>query len=180
MEEVQIDVKVAAVQDISLIAEYWASATDDYLVSLGVDLSKRIPPDKLMEFLSIQWSLPYSENQAYPVIWWVNNRPAGHCNINMISFADQAHMHLHMWKPDLRGLGYGADLVKLSLSFFFKNFKLKKIICEPYASNDAPNKTLAKAGFTFVKEYITIPGAINFEQPVKQWIMTLEDFENSL
>jgi len=178
MDDLSIDVKEATLQDIRLIAEYWEKASDSFLESLGVDLSKRVSADVLIERLTYQYSLPYAEKQAYPVIWYVNNRPVGHCNINMISFGEEAHMHLHLWEPLLRRSGYGSQLVKLSLPFFFKNFNLKKLICEPYALNDAPNKTLPIAGFTFVKEYVTVPGPINFEQPVKQWIMTIEDFEN--
>jgi hypothetical protein len=34
-----------------------------------------------------------------------------------------------------------------------------------------------KAGFDFVKEYITVPGWLNFEQPVKRWELSLEKFE---
>lgn len=178
MTDQSIEVKEATVQDIRLIADYWDRASDAYLESMGVDLSKRISADVVFERLTYQNSLPYSEKQAYPVIWHVNNRAVGHCNINMISFGDEAHMHLHLWEPLLRRSGYGYQLVKLSLPFFFKNFNLKKLICEPYALNDAPNKTLPKAGFTFVKEYVTVPGAINFEQPVKQWVMLVEDFNN--
>lgn len=39
-------------------------------------------------------------------------------------------------------------------------------------SNPAPNKTLKKAGFELVKEYVTTPGPINFEQPVKLWCLS--------
>jgi hypothetical protein len=31
-------------------------------------------------------------------------------------------------------------------------------------------------GFEFIKEYITIPGFLNFEQPVRLWQLTLERF----
>jgi hypothetical protein len=57
---------------------------------------------------------------------------------------------------------------------------LKKLFCEPYALNPAPNKTLEKIGFEFVKEYITTPGWINFEQPVKLWMMDFEKFKTLL
>jgi RimJ/RimL family protein N-acetyltransferase len=178
MEDAQIDVKEASLQDIRLIADYWEKASDTFLESLGVDLSKRVSGDVLIDRLTHQHSLSYADKQAYPLIWFLNSRPIGHCNINMISYGEVAHMHLHLWEPLLRRSGYGARLVRMSLPFFFENFKLQKIICEPYALNDAPNKTLEKVGFTFVKEYITVPGAINFEQPVKQWEITIDDFKS--
>ena len=43
--------------------------------------------------------------------------------------------------------------------------------------NPAPNKTLARVGFEFVKEYVTVPGSINFEQPVNRWEMTREKYK---
>ena len=67
----------------------------------------------------------------------------------------------------------------MSLSYFFKHLKLQKVVCEPYALNDAPNKTLKKAGFNFIKEYTTIPGSLNFEQPVKQWSLLNTEFVES-
>jgi len=73
-------------------------------------------------------------------------------------------MHLHLWNAASRKKGIGSQLVKMSLKYFFENLKLKRLFCEPYALNPAPNKTLEKTGFDFVKEYITIPGAFNFEQ----------------
>jgi len=86
-------------------------------------------------------------------------------------------MHLHLWNKDVRKKGYGTRFVKLSLPYFFGNYQLKKLFCEPYALNPAPNKTLEKAGFEFIKEYTTIPGFINFEQPVCLWEMRFEKFK---
>ena len=60
----------------------------------------------------------------------------------------------------------------MTLPFFFEKLKLRRLFSEPYALNEAPNKTLKKVGFELVKEYTTIPGSLNFEQPVKRWEMT--------
>ncbi|MUV02499.1 hypothetical protein GN157_02150 [Flavobacterium rakeshii] len=57
----------------------------------------------------------------------------------------------------------------MSTAAYFNNLKLKKLYCQPNAFNPSPNKTLEKAGFRFVKEYITTPGSITFEQAVKLW-----------
>jgi RimJ/RimL family protein N-acetyltransferase len=86
-------------------------------------------------------------------------------------------MHLHLWNSSARQKEADAALVKLTLPFFFENLRLKDLFCEPYALNPAPNKTLAKTGFEFVKEYITIPGALNFEQPVYRWQLTYEKYK---
>ena len=49
------------------------------------------------------------------------------------------------------------------------------LICEPYAHNQAPNGILPELGFTKVKTYRTIPGAINFEQQVNRWELKREN-----
>ena len=87
-------------------------------------------------------------------------------------------MHLHLWNAENRTKGFGTKLLKMTLPFFFENLHLKKLYCEPYALNPAPNKTLENIGFEFEKEYITIPGSLNFEQPVKRWVMGLEKYKD--
>jgi RimJ/RimL family protein N-acetyltransferase len=56
-------------------------------------------------------------------------------------------MHLHMWRADLRGKGYGGRLFCLAAIEFYKRFKLKRIICEPKADNPSPNRLLQRIGF---------------------------------
>lgn len=60
-------------------------------------------------------------------------------------------MHLHLWEANKRRKGIGAQLVKLSLAYFFNDLKLKQLFSESYALNSAPNKVLKKIGFTFIK-----------------------------
>jgi hypothetical protein len=44
--------------------------------------------------------------------------------------------------------------------------------------NPAPNKTLEKIGFTFIKSHTCVPGYLNFEQEVNRWEMTHETFKS--
>ncbi|HWY34787.1 MAG TPA: GNAT family protein, partial [Nitrosopumilaceae archaeon] len=107
----------------------------------------------------------------------LNNKNIGHSNVNKIVFGEEAHMHLHIWSEDVRKKGVGAELVKLTIPYFFENLKLKKLYCEPYALNQAPNKTLQKVGFEFVKKYRTTPGWLNFEQEVNLWVIYPDKFK---
>ncbi|HEV8273791.1 MAG TPA: GNAT family protein, partial [Chitinophagaceae bacterium] len=144
---------------------------------MGVDLSKMPTREGWKEMLNEQLSQAYEEKKSYCIIWLLNDEPVGHSNVNRIIFGEEAYMHLHIWKPGNRTKGMGLQFVKMTLPFFFQNMKLKKICCEPFALNPAPNKTMEKLGFEFIKEYITIPGFINFEQPVKHWELTYEKFK---
>ena len=123
-----------------------------------------------------QLSTPLDQKLSYCIIWELDNKPIGHSNTNPTIFGEEAFMHLHIWDPVSRKKGLGSELIKRTLPYFFKNLKLKRLYSEPYALNPAPNKALEKAGFELEKEYVTIPGYLNFEQPVKRWVLTQEKF----
>lgn len=163
--------------DIALIINYWLSAEPSYLEGMGVDLSKMPNKEQWVNLLTEQLSQSYPDKKAYCTIWEMDGTAIGHCNVNKIIFGQEAFMHLHLWYPEKRIKGMGAQLVKKSLPYFFNNLQLKTLYCEPYALNPAPNKTLPKVGFEFVKEYITVPGYLNFEQRVCLWQMKKEQFE---
>jgi len=165
-------------EDIELIASYWLSADKDFLAGMGADIGKIPSQGYWVEMLLQQLEQGYEEKKSYATIWEADGKAVGHCNINKIIFGSEAYMHLHLWNTDSRQKGMGAQLVKLSLPYFFGNCKLKTLYCEPYALNPAPNKTLEKTGFTFVREYVTTPGFLNFEQPVKLWEMSYDTFKS--
>lgn len=162
--------------DIDLIADYWQNADPAFLVGMGVDLSKVPSRAHLTVMLSEQLAQSYPEKHSYAMIWLAGNQPVGHSNVNKIIYGEEAYMHLHLWNTSLRQKGMGTALVKMTLPWFFENLKLKKLYCEPYALNPAPNMTLEKVGFTFVRQYVTTPGWINFEQPVNLWELSYEAF----
>ena len=163
--------------DIDPITDYWFAADRDFLQAMGADIDKLPTREQWKAMLAKQIGQDYPEKKSYCLIWLVDGEPVGHSNVNQISFGHEAHMHLHIWHANGRAKGYGAKLVKLGLPYFFENLQLQKIICEPYALNPAPNKTLAKVGFRFIREYITTPGFINFEQPVTRWEITREQWK---
>lgn len=162
--------------DISSIVDYWLQDDPAFMQGMGVDLARIPDAAFLRRMLSAQIDADYREKSAYCTIWLIDGKPAGHCNVNKVVFGEEAYMHLHLWQRDSRLKGYGAVLVRLSLPYFFRNLQLKRICCEPYALNPGPNKTLERVGFTFVKEYTTTPGYLNFEQPVCHWVLTAEDW----
>ncbi len=169
MKEEKISVREIRPSDIHALAEYWYRSDPEYLASLGVDLDKLPDRTSFVVMLEEQLRQPYEQKQAYCIIWELDGQPVGHSNINKITFGREAYMHLHLWRPETRKQGYGLQLLRLTLSHYFRNFELQTLYCEPYARNPAPSRTLEKVGFVFEKEYLTIPGAINFEQPVKRW-----------
>jgi ribosomal-protein-alanine N-acetyltransferase len=164
--------------DIPALVNYWMRASPDFLTGMGVDLAKLPSAKDFSERLNSQLLLPVDKRVSYCLIWELDGERVGHCNTNPTFFGNEAMMHLHMWNSENRGAGYGLEFVNLSLPHFFKTLQLKKLISEPYALNPSPNKTLNKAGFELVKEYTTVPGSLNFEQPVKRWELTVERYRS--
>lgn len=163
--------------DIPHILEYWFTAEYVFLSAMGVDISKIPTQDQFEITLKEQINIPIQQRKSCCIIWEADGKPIGHCNTNPTIFGEEAKMHLHLWNFGERRKGLGTALVKMTLPYFFDILQLKTLWCEPYALNLAPNKILEKVGFEMVKEYITVPGFINFEQPVKQWKMTSGHFK---
>ena len=145
---------------------------------MGVDLAKMPAREQWAAMLGEQLKQNYDEKKSYCIIWSFDGRPIGHSNVNKIIFGEEAYMHLHIWESEIRKKGLGNAYIKMTIPYFFKNLQLKKLYCEPYALNEAPNRSLARAGFSFVKEYVTTQGWLNFEQPVKLWEMSVEKFRS--
>ena len=164
--------------DIPPLIDYWLDASEEFLRGMGADIHKIPPREEWEKMLREQISQRLDKKKSYCIIWLADNKPVGHSNVNKIVFGEEAYMHLHLWNAGIRKAGMGAEFLKLTIPIFFKDLQLENLYCEPYALNPAPNKTLAKLGFRFIKEYITTPGWLNFEQPVNLWLLTREDFKN--
>jgi RimJ/RimL family protein N-acetyltransferase len=172
-----LNVRELTYAEIALVAEYWATLEDAQLLLLGVDKQKLPEKAQLKQILISQIDLPIENRRSFCLIWELGGKPIGHSNTNPTIFGNEAFMHLHIWSPQYRGKGYGEKFLKLSINYFFEKLRLQKLICEPHALNPAPHKAVEKAGFKLIREYITIPGSINFEQPVKRWELLLEDLQ---
>jgi RimJ/RimL family protein N-acetyltransferase len=177
MSENILSVREIQESDIELIIQYWLSADKEFLERMGADINKVPAPDECEKMLFKQLSQPLKEKNSYCIIWEVDSKPIGHSNVNKIIFGEEAYMHLHMWNESLRQKGLGTALVKKTLPYYFENLKLKKLYSEPYALNAAPNNVLRKIGFKFIKEYVTTPGSLNFEQPVNKWELSYDDYK---
>ncbi|MGX5820699.1 GNAT family N-acetyltransferase [Chitinophaga lutea] len=172
-----MNVREMQTPDIDRILDYWMDATPAFLQGMGVDLEKVPSRSEWSAMLVRQLTQSYAEKENYCLIWELDGQPVGHSNVNNIVCGLEAHMHLHLWRPDLRRKGAGVSLVRLSLPYYFHNLQLQTLYCQPSALNPAPNRTLAKAGFTFERAYVTIPSMICFEQRVNRWAMTRGAFE---
>ncbi len=156
MTEKKLSVRLLEINELEFIVDYFLKSYSDFLLGMGVDISKLPSREEWLNILTSNFYLNL-DNKTFFIVWLLDNEPVGHCNINKIDFGKEAYMHLHLWQGQTRQKGIGFDLLKMILPYFFDTFKLKKLYCEPSALNPAPNKTLEKLGFDFINEYETIP-----------------------
>lgn len=163
-------------EDIDPIVDYFLDADAEFLKGMGADKSKLPNRTDWTKKLNLEFEKSNKKKEFYYIIWLKDDQPIGHSNINNIDFGKSATMHLHLWKSDSRKSGLGLSFLNQTLPFYFENFELEKLICEVFLENIAPNRTLKKAGFEFIKAYETIPGRINFTQIVNRYEMTKGQF----
>lgn len=166
-----LNVREMTLAETRLVIEYFAAATPEYLDMMGVDPSRLMPPDEWRARLEREFSLPDEKRQWFAVIWLLNDGPVGYSSCDKINFGERANMHLHVTVPELRRKGIGAQCVRQSVEIYFRRFRLKQLFCQPSALNVPAHRTLQAAGFKYVKTYMTVPGPINFHQPVTQWVI---------
>jgi RimJ/RimL family protein N-acetyltransferase len=161
--------------DLGLMVDYYRQATPEFLETLGVDPTRIPEPDQWHERFDRTFRQPIEKRRILAVIWETNGNPVGFSTTTDIVFGQQAKMHLHIVDPEKRRMGIGATCVRLSVRIYFDVLKLERLFCEPNAFNVAPNRTLQKAGFKYIKTHQTVPGPLNFHQPVTRWMLARRD-----
>lgn len=158
--------------EVDLVIDYFLTADHDFLRGMGADPAKLPQKEAWRKLMLEDLDRPLQARQFYYLLWEMDGIPIGHSNINHIEFGVEAKMHLHLWQAQKRRSGNGTRYVSMCIARYFERFKLQRLICEPYAHNPAPNRTLARLGFELVRQYETTPGWINFEQEVNRWLLT--------
>ena len=157
--------------EVDLIIEYFFQSTPEYLEILGVDPSRLPAPESWRERFRLECAQPAEQRGWIALIWLSADQPIGFSTADKIAYGEQANMHLHVIDPGRRNQGYGAECVRRSADIYFERLQLKRLFCEPNAFNVAPNRTLQKAGFKYLKTHMTVPGPLNYHQAVTRWVM---------
>lgn len=160
--------------DYGRMIDYFLQADEKFLIGMGVDPSKLPSRKDWLNRLLPDLERPVYEKQTYFLSWLYNGAAIGHSNVSKIKYGEEAYVHLHIWVPEFRKAGMGTEFFRKSANTFIRKFALKSLYCEPYAENPAPNRALSKLGFQFVKRYRTVPGLLNFDQDVNQYVIQHE------
>jgi len=156
-------------EEYELMLDYFYKADEAFLRGMGVDRLKLPERDKWFEALLVDHEKSDNEKDRFYLVWIFRGERVGHSSINKIVPGIEAFIHLHLWNSQLRRDGLGTEFVRKSANFYLERFNLRKLVCEPWAENPAPNRVLEKLGFTLVGRYRTIPGDIAYEQEVNRY-----------
>jgi RimJ/RimL family protein N-acetyltransferase len=140
--------------DITYVVSYWHSLSEDDIKRMGIDPTRIPSADIFREKLRAQLTMPSDQHQTFYMIWLIDNQPVGYACLKDIKIGESGSLHLHMWSKEYRGKGYGGQLFCLSALDFYNRFSLKRIICEPRASNPMPNRMLQGVGFPLIKTHV--------------------------
>jgi RimJ/RimL family protein N-acetyltransferase len=163
--------RLMELSEVDVIIDYFHQASPEFLNRLGVDPVKLPEPARWRAHYAHEFSLPVEKRKSLLVLWLAGGEPIGFSTADKIKLGEEAYMHLHITRPELRRAGAGTELVKQTARIYFDTLKIRRLFCEPYALNDAPNRTLQRAGFRFVKTHETVPGPLNFHQAVTRWML---------
>ncbi|WP_424630421.1 GNAT family N-acetyltransferase [Bradyrhizobium sp. SYSU BS000235] len=166
-----VTVRAMTLQETAQIIDYFHGSTPEHLETLGVDPSRLPPVSQWQRLYEQMFDQPAEQRRSLLVSWLFDGKFFGFSTADKINIGQHAHMHLHITDPSLRQQGSGVECVRQTVELYFQTLKLKQLFCEPHAFNAAPNRTLQKAGFKYVKTHMTVPGPLNFHQAVNRWVI---------
>jgi RimJ/RimL family protein N-acetyltransferase len=166
-----LSVREMTVAETDLIIDYFHGSPPEHLETLGVDPTRLPNPQSWRDRFEQEFARPIEQRAAFVVVWLAEGRPVGFSTSDKIRYGEQANMHLHVTAPERRQQGIGVECVRRSVDIYFERLKLKTLFCEPNAFNVAPNRTLQKAGFRYLKTHMTVPGPLNYHQAVTRWVI---------
>jgi GNAT superfamily N-acetyltransferase len=153
-QNARLTVRPLASEDLDGYIAYFTrpSKADAERMGLAID---RVPSaTRLRSDLEAMIAAPLDRLRSFVLAWCVDGKAIGHSSLKDIVPGDFGSIHLHMWRADLRGKGYGARLFCLSALDFYERFNLRRIICEPKADNPMANRMLKKIGFPLVLTHV--------------------------
>jgi RimJ/RimL family protein N-acetyltransferase len=159
------------IAETELIIDYFHSASPEFLNTLGVDPSRLLERAQWRARFEHIFALPIEERNFFAIVWEIDGRAAGWSSADKIVLGEEAYMHLHILDAERRQRGNGTFFVRESAKIYFETLQISRLFCEPHALNVAPNRTLQAAGFKYVKTHETVPGPLNFRQPVTRWVL---------
>lgn len=166
-------------EDMIAQDEYFKKASDEFLFKMGVNaaaIRNVAPPSRVRPILAT----PVKERSIHVFTIEINGICSGVFVIKKIQFGKQADLHMHIFNIDNRRKGYGSKIFWTVVAKVFDVFDVKIIICEPSATNPAPNALLQKLGLKVVAQVVTPADGILIEHLANRYEITRDFFESKI
>ena len=150
----RLTIRPLATEDLDDYIAYFTQPCKADAERMGLAIDRVPSATQLRSDLEAMITAPLHRLRSFVLAWCVDGKAIGHSSLKDIVPGDFGSMHLHMWRADLRGKGYGPRLFCLSALDFYERFNLKRIICEPKADNPMANRMLKKTGFPLVLTHV--------------------------
>lgn len=155
--------------DVPVLNAYWQGLSDDDIARMHIDRGQLRASEVFLARVGETIVTPHAKRLADPLIWELDGRAVGFTTLTNIERGKQAHIHLHLIDPSLRGKGLGKQWFALSLKTYFRRHNLEKIVCEPASGNPGPNGLMASLGIRPVRNYVTKPSPLCVEHEVTRY-----------
>jgi RimJ/RimL family protein N-acetyltransferase len=150
----RLTVRPLASEDFDGYIAYFTQPSKADAERMGLAIDRVPSPDRLRFDLEAMITTPPDRLRSFVLAWCLDGKTIGHSSLKDIVPGEFGSIHLHMWRTDLRGRGYGPRLFCLSALDFYERFNLKRMICEPKADNPMANTMLKKIGFPLVLTHV--------------------------
>lgn len=158
----RLTVRPLASEDFDGFIAYFTRASKADAERMGLAIDRVPSAARMRSELEAMIAAPLDQLRSFVLAWCLDGKTIGHSSLKDIVPGDFGSIHLHMWRADLRGKGYGPRLFCLSALDFYERFNLKRIICEPKADNPMANRMLKKIGFPLVLTHVAAGSELSF------------------
>ena len=149
-------------EDLDGFITYFTRVSQADAERMGLAIDKVPSPTQLRSDLEAMIATPLDRLRSFVLAWCLDGKTIGHSSLKDIVQGEFGSIHLHMWRADLRGRGYGPRLFCLSALDFYERFNLKRIICEPKADNPMANRLLQRIGFPLILTHVAAGSELAF------------------
>jgi RimJ/RimL family protein N-acetyltransferase len=153
-QNARLTVRPLASEDFDGFIAYFTRAFKADAERMGLAIDRVPPAAQMRSDLEGMIASPVDRLRSFVLAWCLDGKTIGHSSLKDIVPGDVGSIHLHMWRGDLRGRGYGPRLFCLSALDFYERFNLRRIICEPKADNPMANRMLKKVGFPLLLTHV--------------------------
>jgi RimJ/RimL family protein N-acetyltransferase len=155
-------VRSLASEDFDGFIAYFTQVSKVDAERMGLAIDKVPSPTQLRSDLEAMIATPVDRVHSFVLAWCVDGKTIGHSSLKDIVPGEFGSIHLHIWRADLRGKGYGPRLFCLSALDFYERFNLKRIICEPKSDNPMANRMLQRIGFPLILTHVAAGSELAF------------------